>query len=70
LLILTSAVQHFPRVLELVPAHAKAGVEYRTRISMVPSWVFIPWIAQMVALLDKPECEYVGGVLLWLAGIF
>ena len=33
----------------------------------VPSWMFIAWISQMTALLDKPESPAVHGILLKLA---
>ena len=29
----------------------------------IPCWMFIGWISQMVALLDKPESPAVQGIL-------
>lgn len=37
------------------------------QVESVPCWMFIQWIAQMVALLDKADAKTVQGTLLRIA---
>ncbi|KAL3698516.1 hypothetical protein R1sor_012592 [Riccia sorocarpa] len=48
------------RVLSLVGQHPETHVHFASAIKQVPSWVFIPWIPQMLAVLDQE----VGGILI------
>ncbi|KAL2645175.1 hypothetical protein R1flu_012762 [Riccia fluitans] len=48
------------RVLSLVGQHPETHVQFASAIKQVPSWVFIPWIPQMLAVMD----EEVGGILI------
>ncbi|CAB4027386.1 DNA-dependent kinase catalytic subunit, partial [Paramuricea clavata] len=60
----TEARQKFPRLLQLVELHPGSDVEaFKRKSSDVPCWMFISWINQMVALLDKRESRAVHGIL-------
>ncbi|XP_030839871.1 DNA-dependent protein kinase catalytic subunit [Strongylocentrotus purpuratus] len=57
------ARQHFPRLLQLVEKYPDTMQSLVKKASIIPSWMFIGWISQMVALLDKPESLAVQGIL-------
>ncbi|KAG8200791.1 hypothetical protein JTE90_006373 [Oedothorax gibbosus] len=49
----------FPRLLQIIETYPSCLEIFKERISKMPCWLFIGWIDQMVALLDKPEGEAV-----------
>ncbi|XP_028413162.1 DNA-dependent protein kinase catalytic subunit-like [Dendronephthya gigantea] len=62
------ARQKFPRLLQLVELYPGGDIEaFKRKSSDVPCWMFIGWISQMVALLDKRESHAVQGILQDLA---
>ncbi|XP_063961376.1 DNA-dependent protein kinase catalytic subunit-like [Lytechinus pictus] len=63
----TKARQHFPRLLQIVEQHPDTIETLIKEASSIPSWMFIGWISQMVALLDKPESLAVQEILKTIA---
>ncbi|XP_064600499.1 DNA-dependent protein kinase catalytic subunit-like [Liolophura sinensis] len=61
------ARQRFPRLLQLAEYYPDTIPLICSKISEVPSWMFISWISQMMALLDKAEAPTVHTALLSLA---
>lgn len=57
------AVDRVPRILEIIGKYPKIAKEFSQKVKGVPCWMFIRWISQMLALLDKPEGPYVVGIL-------
>ena len=50
----------FPRLLQIVEAYKNKVLDVFLKSSAnVPSWMFIRWLSQMTALLDKPEAKAV-----------
>ena len=52
----------FPRFLELLKYEGVAGV-FSEKIEQVPAWMFIRWISQILAILDKEECNALAGAV-------
>ncbi|XP_072042849.1 DNA-dependent protein kinase catalytic subunit-like [Amphiura filiformis] len=61
------AMQRFPRLLQLVETYPDVMDLMIKQASTVPCWMFISWISQMMALLDKPEAPSVQGILAAIA---
>ncbi|XP_071796803.1 DNA-dependent protein kinase catalytic subunit-like [Asterias amurensis] len=61
------AMQRYPRLLQLVESCPESMQLMIEEVSDVPSWMFIGWISQMVALLDKSEGPAVHGILTEIA---
>ncbi|XP_071960307.1 DNA-dependent protein kinase catalytic subunit-like [Antedon mediterranea] len=59
----SEAIQRFPRLLQLVESHPDTAKEFIEKASSVPCWMFISWISQMVALLDKDSGHTVHGIV-------
>lgn len=57
------AVERFPRLLELLGTYPKVAKEFSQKVKAVPCWMFIRWISQMLALLDKTEGPSIAGIL-------
>lgn len=69
------ARQRLPRVLQLLGStedalYGRLEQEFIAMAQQQPSWMFIAWIPQMVALLDKREGEAIGAVLVEIAKQF
>lgn len=62
-----TARDRFPRLLELVAAYPDTQARFARMAKSVPSWMFIRWISQMMAVLDKPEAGAVVPILLDIA---
>ncbi|XP_044149983.1 DNA-dependent protein kinase catalytic subunit isoform X2 [Bufo gargarizans] len=46
----------FPRLLQIIELYPNETLDLMTReVSSVPCWLFIGWISQMMAMLDKKE---------------
>ncbi|XP_033121520.1 DNA-dependent protein kinase catalytic subunit-like [Anneissia japonica] len=63
----TEAMQRFPRLLQLVEDNPDAAKEFIEKSGSVPCWMFISWISQMVALLDKDSGHCVHSILMSIA---
>ncbi|XP_061175418.1 DNA-dependent protein kinase catalytic subunit-like [Saccostrea echinata] len=57
------ARQRFPRLLQLVEMYPEIRSTFIEKSKQVPCWMFIMWISQMMALLDKPEGSTVHHIL-------
>lgn len=56
-------VQHgIARVLTLLGQYSETHSEFLCQVKQIPCWLFIPWIPQMLAVMDKDE----GGILVGL----
>ncbi|GIX68918.1 DNA-dependent protein kinase catalytic subunit [Caerostris extrusa] len=53
----------FPRLLQVIENHHSCLSLFRNKTSEMPCWLFIGWIDQMLALLDKPEAKAVHAVI-------
>ncbi|XP_054711224.1 DNA-dependent protein kinase catalytic subunit-like, partial [Uloborus diversus] len=49
------ALELFPRLLQIIEMHPECIDLFQCKTSEMPCWLFLGWINQMVALLDKPE---------------
>ncbi|XP_064405997.1 DNA-dependent protein kinase catalytic subunit-like isoform X2 [Halichondria panicea] len=61
------ATQRFPRLLQLVELYPATMETFQKKSRDVPDWMFIGWISQMVALLNKAEGPAVHETLLSIA---
>nr|XP_042898800.1 DNA-dependent protein kinase catalytic subunit isoform X2 [Parasteatoda tepidariorum] len=55
----TDAHLLFPRLLQIIENNPSCLQVFEEKVSKMPCWLFIGWIDQMVALLDKPEAKAV-----------
>eukprot|EP00731_Ephydatia_muelleri_P028749 Em0020g393a len=62
-----SATQQFPRLLQIVEQYPESLDAFLKKACDVPNWMFIGWISQMVALMDKPAGSAVHKILLSIA---
>eukprot|EP01127_Copromyxa_protea_P009733 TRINITY_DN2312_c1_g1_i1.p1 TRINITY_DN2312_c1_g1~~TRINITY_DN2312_c1_g1_i1.p1 ORF type:complete len:1006 (-),score=210.43 TRINITY_DN2312_c1_g1_i1:26-2773(-) len=60
------AVDRFPRLLQLL-VKPKVGEVFKKEIRSIPNWMTLGWVSQMMAILDKPEGEYILPLLEGLA---
>ena len=64
----SEARQRFPRALNIVATHASYTMSAFVKLcDEVPVWMFLAWLPQLTALLDKPETTAVQGILLRVA---
>nr|XP_006812077.1 PREDICTED: DNA-dependent protein kinase catalytic subunit-like [Saccoglossus kowalevskii] len=61
------AIQRFPRLLQIVETYTDTMDTFVELTSETPCWMFLGWIGQMLALLDKVESISVQGILLEIA---
>ncbi|XP_013395650.1 DNA-dependent protein kinase catalytic subunit-like, partial [Lingula anatina] len=61
------ARQRFPRLLQLVEYYPDTMQGFINKVSVIPCWMFMTWIGQLVALLDKPEAPAVHNILIRMA---
>jgi DNA-dependent protein kinase catalytic subunit len=68
------ARQRFPRLLQLLAGAGAAKVQltdiFVVLAARVPSWMFIAWIPQLIAVVDKPELRAVQNILSTLAEVY
>ncbi|XP_077979786.1 DNA-dependent protein kinase catalytic subunit-like [Glandiceps talaboti] len=64
------AMQRFPRLLQLVESYPDTMDSFVQITSEIPCWMFLGWISQMFALLDKPESPAVQGILLDIVNVY
>lgn len=57
------ARQRFPRLLQIVESYPDTLQAFISKASDVPCWMFIGWINQMLAVLDKHEGKAVHAIL-------
>jgi hypothetical protein len=62
-----AARDYFPRLLEIASQIPQVQSIFSQQTKDIPVWMFIRWISQMVALLDKPEASLVLPILKGLA---
>ncbi|XP_052262779.1 DNA-dependent protein kinase catalytic subunit-like isoform X1 [Dreissena polymorpha] len=60
----TEARQRFPRLLQILELHPQTKATFIAKCADVPSWMFILWISQMLALMDKQEAPSVYEIIL------
>lgn len=54
------ARQRFPRLLQIVEAYSHQTLDSFVEQSRdIPCWMFLGWLSQMTALLDRPEAKAV-----------
>lgn len=52
------ARQRFPRLLQIIETYGQHALNEFIRLSKsIPSWMFLNWLSQMTALLDRPEAR-------------
>ncbi|CAL1543153.1 unnamed protein product [Lymnaea stagnalis] len=61
------ARERFPRLLQLAEHHTEVRDVFMKKAEEVPCWMFLMWVSQMTALLDKPECVVVAPILTHIA---
>ncbi|KAK5584232.1 hypothetical protein RB653_005840 [Dictyostelium firmibasis] len=64
------AVDKFPRILEILTQfehYSAISREFKSRISIIPCWMFIRWISQMFPYLDLPQGPLILPILLDIA---
>ncbi|XP_019852740.1 PREDICTED: DNA-dependent protein kinase catalytic subunit [Amphimedon queenslandica] len=66
----SKARELFPRLLQLVEAHPDTMDLMINKSSTIPCWMFIGWINQMIALVDKPESRAVHDILIRIADTY
>lgn len=64
------ARQRFPRLLQIIDLYHKKTSRGADLIdvlvksaSTIPSWMFLGWLSQMTAILDKPEWRAISGIV-------
>ncbi|XP_027045855.1 DNA-dependent protein kinase catalytic subunit-like [Pocillopora damicornis] len=57
------ARQKFPRLLQIVHKYPDTLEAFVKKATDVPCWMFIGWINQMMAIMDKPEGKAVHGIV-------
>ncbi|XP_022778667.1 DNA-dependent protein kinase catalytic subunit-like isoform X5 [Stylophora pistillata] len=57
------ARQKFPRLLQIVHKYPDTLEAFVKKAADVPCWMFIGWINQMMAIIDKPEGKAVHGIV-------
>ena len=63
----SEARQLFPRLLQLIDSYPGIRGDFIKTARSVPNWMFIQWLNQLVAVLDKPEGEAVLDILVAIA---
>ncbi|XP_076335270.1 DNA-dependent protein kinase catalytic subunit-like isoform X2 [Tachypleus tridentatus] len=58
-----AAMQLFPRLLQVLELYPRCSEDFVKKTNEIPSWMFIGWINQIVALLDKPEAPPLHGIV-------
>ncbi|RUS72684.1 hypothetical protein EGW08_019554 [Elysia chlorotica] len=68
---IVEARQRFPRLLQLADMYPEVKDVFIRKVcrhaAEIPSWMFLMWVSQMTALLDKPEAQVVAPLLLRIA---
>ncbi|KAJ3289778.1 hypothetical protein HK104_007244 [Borealophlyctis nickersoniae] len=59
----TAAIELFPRLLQLIASEASIRSLFEEKASPVSSWMFLRWLPQMTALLDKATAQAVLSIL-------
>ncbi|CAO3615261.1 unnamed protein product [Cunninghamella echinulata] len=64
----SQAVEHFPRLLELIERYPEAGQDFETNAEKCNiTWYYIRWIPQLIAILDRPIAKHVFPIVYRLA---
>ncbi|PVD38356.1 hypothetical protein C0Q70_00970 [Pomacea canaliculata] len=62
------ALERFPRLLHIIEHYPDTTDMFLKKVSeTIPSWMFILWISQMMALLDKHQAHAVRPIILRIA---
>ncbi|XP_067118451.1 DNA-dependent protein kinase catalytic subunit-like [Centruroides vittatus] len=54
-----NAIKLFPRLLQIIEVYPDTIPEFIAKSKVVPCWMFLSWITQLLTLLDKPEATAV-----------
>ncbi|CAG5121488.1 unnamed protein product, partial [Candidula unifasciata] len=63
----TEARERFPRLLQIAELYPEVIGVFNKMAAEIPSWMFLMWVSQMTALLDKKEMVVVGPLMLRIA---
>ncbi|BFZ03143.1 hypothetical protein BsWGS_06182 [Bradybaena similaris] len=63
----TEARERFPRLLQIAELYPEVIGDFNRKAAEIPSWMFLLWVSQMTALLDKKEVVVVGPLLMRIA---
>ncbi|XP_065059919.1 DNA-dependent protein kinase catalytic subunit-like isoform X2 [Rhopilema esculentum] len=55
--------QRFPRLLQIISRYPETRSIFRKKVTTLPSWMFLGWLNQVVALLDKNESDAIMPIL-------
>ncbi|CAM6110405.1 unnamed protein product [Calypogeia fissa] len=58
------------RILSLVSQYPETHADFPNQVKQVPSWVFMPWIPQMLAVMDQEEGKLFVGLLEEIARLY
>ena len=61
---------HFPRILDISGQVEKAAVIFKKEIDLVPAWMTLKWVPQLISVLDKKAGECSSIVLTRLADAY
>ncbi|XP_069123844.1 DNA-dependent protein kinase catalytic subunit-like [Argopecten irradians] len=64
------AKQRFPRLLQLVEIYPDCMGTFIDKCREVPCWMYLLWISQMMALMDKPQAPAVQPTLQKIAAMY
>ncbi|ORX51884.1 hypothetical protein DM01DRAFT_1063713 [Hesseltinella vesiculosa] len=65
------AVEHFPRLLELIERYPENGPVFLEKAENFHTiWYYIRWIPQLVAILDRPSARNIFPILIKLADAY
>jgi DNA-dependent protein kinase catalytic subunit len=58
------ARKRFPRLLQIVELYTEKTLdEFINQSNNIPCWMFLGWLSQMTALLDKPEAKAIYNII-------
>ncbi|KAI9209180.1 uncharacterized protein BJ171DRAFT_576762 [Polychytrium aggregatum] len=60
------AISQFPRLLEFLGS-AMFQADFKKRITIVPSWMFLRWLPNLTAIFDKPAGHTITPILMEVA---
>lgn len=66
----STARDRFPRLLELLASYPHIHDLFSQEAGRVPSWMFLRWMAQMMALMDQPEGPIIVDILTRVAELY
>ncbi|ELU11183.1 hypothetical protein CAPTEDRAFT_224273 [Capitella teleta] len=64
------ARQLFPRLLQIIERFPQTREVFIRKSRDIPAWMFLGWVSQICAILDKPESSAIHEILLNIADIY